>query len=286
MKRLLVIVVVLVAAALVVGAWWLAGRQPETITGVMAVGVAADPDQEEVLEFRMIEVAEVQPPTDEAAAAETADEAAEEIADADEEEVLQFEMIEVAEVQPPADEAAEEAVEEVAEEVVEEPAAPAETPVPPVLQFTMTTLDGRQKDLADYQGKVLLVVNTASQCGFTGQYAGLQQLHERFAQQGLVVMGFPANNFGSQEPGSDPQIAQFCKANFGVTFDMFSKISVAGADRHAFYNVLTAAPVGAAGVRWNFEKFLIARDGTIIGHYPSQVDPSALAGPIQQELGK
>ena len=161
--------------------------------------------------------------------------------------------------------------------------------MPPVLLFTMTTLDGRQKDLADYQGKVLLIVNTASQCGFTPQYAGLQQLHERFAQQGLVVMGFPANNFGGQEPGSDPQIAQFCKANFGVTFDMFSKISVAGADRHALYNVLTAAPAapaGAAPIRWNFEKFLIARDGQIIGHYPSQVDPSALAGTIQTELAK
>ncbi len=173
--------------------------------------------------------------------------------------------------------------------------AEAETEVadelPAVLQFTMTTLAGDAKSLADYHGKVLLIVNTASRCGFTPQYAGLQSLHEQFADDGLAVMGFPANNFGGQEPGTDAEIATFCEANFGVTFDMFSKISVAGAGRHELYDALTAvdaAPAGAGPVRWNFEKFLIARDGTVVGHYPSGADPAdpALVAAIQRELDR
>ena len=173
----------------------------------------------------------------------------------------------------------------------DEPAAPADVPLSPVLQLTMTTIDGRDRPLADYQGKVLLIVNTASQCGFTGQYAGLQALHEQFADSGLAVLGFPANNFGGQEPGSDGEIATFCRANFGVSFDMFSKISVAGDDRHPLYDLLTAVnapPVGARPVGWNFEKFLIARDGTVVGHYLSNVAPGdpVLQQAIQRELAK
>ena len=177
----------------------------------------------------------------------------------------------------------------VEEPVVEEPSA-KELP-PPVLDFTMTMLDGQEKSLTDYQGKVLLIVNTASRCGYTHQYGNLQAVHDHFAQYGFSVLGFPANNFGGQEPGTDSEIATFCQANFGVTFDMFSKISVAGPDRHPLYDVLTAAdapPSGAGPVQWNFEKFLVARDGTVVGHYRSATDPAdpALLEAIEQELTK
>ena len=165
----------------------------------------------------------------------------------------------------------------------------AEPPVvetPALLSFTMTMLDGQDKSLADYNGKVLLIVNTASRCGFTPQYTNLQGLHERYADAGLAVLGFPANSFGNQEPGTDEEIAGFCQANFGVTFDMFSKISVAGDDRHELYDLLTAA--GDGPVQWNFEKFLIARDGTVVGHYRSATDPAdpALLDAIERELSK
>ena len=181
---------------------------------------------------------------------------------------------------------------EEAEDVAEEEAAEEEdAEVPAVLDFTMTTIDGTEKDLADYQGKVILIVNTASRCGYTPQYANLQAVHEYFADSGLAVLGFPANNFGGQEPGTDAEIATFCTTNYGVTFDMFSKISVAGDDRHELFDVLTeadAAPAGAAAVAWNFEKFLIARDGTIVGHYTSATDPGdpALLEAIRAELAK
>lgn len=143
----------------------------------------------------------------------------------------------------------------------------------PVLAFTMDRIDGTPVDLADYHGRVLLIVNTASRCGFTRQYNGLQQLHERFADAGLAVLGFPANNFGNQEPGSNEEIATFCEANFGVTFDMFSKISVRGADTHPLFAHLTSRPDMAGDVRWNFEKFLVDRNGNLIARFPSRVDP-------------
>ncbi len=162
--------------------------------------------------------------------------------------------------------------------------------IPAVLNFTMTMIDGTEKDLADYQGKVILIVNTASACGYTPHYQNLQALHEYFESQGLVVLGFPSNSF-NQEQGKDEEIAEFCSTTYGVTFDMFSKISVAGDDRHPLFDVLTAAdagPVGAADVQWNFEKFLIARDGTVVGHYGSATDPAdpALVEAIHDELDK
>jgi len=168
------------------------------------------------------------------------------------------------------------------------PAEPADE-LPPLLQLTMTTLDGQAKPLADYHGKVLLIVNTASLCGYTPQYAGLQALHEQFADAGLAVLGFPANNFGGQEPGTDQEIAAFCQINFGVTFDMFSKISAAGEDRHTLFDLLTAAqapPAGAGPVRWNFEKFLVSRDGEVVGRFPTPVAPNdpAVIEAIQREL--
>ena len=193
---------------------------------------------------------------------------------------------------PDAPLAAEEAVDEAPVEPADAdvPAEEADEP-PAVLQFPMTTLDGRAKPLVGYRGKVLLIVNTASRCAFTPQYAGLQALHEQMAEEGLAVLGFPANNFRNQEPGTDEQIAAFCQANFGVAFDMFSKISVAGEGRHRLYDLLTAAdapPAGAGPVNWNFEKFLIARDGTVVGHYRSKTTPAdpALLEAIQRELNK
>ena len=187
----------------------------------------------------------------------------------------------------PADETSDEA----AAPAEETPAAEDNAPATSVLGFTMTRIDGSVQPLNAYQGKVMLIVNTASQCGYTPQYAGLQALHEQFADDGLAVLGFPANNFQNQEPGSDADIASFCRTNYGVTFDMFSKISVAGADRHALYNLLTAAdaaPAGAGPVQWNFEKFLIARDGTVVGHFRSDVTPGdpVLQAGIQRELAK
>ena len=139
------------------------------------------------------------------------------------------------------EEIVEDAPEQPVPQVTDEPPPQTADQTPEILQFTMTTLDGRSRELADYRGKVLLIVNTASYCGFTPQYAGLQDLHERFADEGLAVLGFPANNFGNQEPGPNEQIATFCQTNFGVSFDMFSKISVAGDDRHPLYDLLAAA---------------------------------------------
>jgi glutathione peroxidase len=176
------------------------------------------------------------------------------------------------------------------ENTPDESAAPEDAEVPAVLNFTMMTIDGEPRDLADYQGQVLLIVNTASACGYTPHYANLQALHEHFGPQGLAVLAFPSNSF-NQEQGTDEQIAEFCSTNFGVTFDLFSRISVAGPDRHPLFDVLTAAdagPVGAAPVQWNFEKFLVARDGTIVGHYPTPTDPAdpALVEAIQRELAR
>ena len=173
----------------------------------------------------------------------------------------------------------------------EEVAPPPDPPTPSVLGFTMTTIDGRAQPLSAYQGKVMLIVNTASRCGLTGQYEGLQALHTEFADDGLAVLGFPANNFQGQEPGSNQDIATFCRANYGVTFRMFAKISVAGPDRHALYNTLTAAhtePTGPGPISWNFEKFLIARDGTVVARFAPQVPPrhATIVEAIQRELAR
>jgi glutathione peroxidase len=138
---------------------------------------------------------------------------------------------------------------------------------------SMNAIDGSPIDLADYHGKVVLVVNVASRCGYTRQYAGLQKLFEDYRDRGLVVLGFPANDFGAQEPGSDQQIAEFCSSRYGVTFPMFSKITVKGSGKPPLYATLTetADPPGEIG--WNFEKFLIGRDGAILGRYKSGVAP-------------
>ena len=148
--------------------------------------------------------------------------------------------------------------------------------VPAALNFTMNSLDGTPVDLSKYQGRVVLMVNVASQCGYTPQYEGLEELHKRYSARGLRLLGFPSNDFGQQEPGSNAEIADFCKKNFGVEFDMFSKISVLGSQKAPLYKFLTSAqtnPKFAGEVDWNFEKFLIGRNGQVIGRFKSAIEP-------------
>ena len=152
------------------------------------------------------------------------------------------------------------------------------TKAPAVLSYTMNSLDGKPVNLLKYQGTVVLMVNVASQCGFTPQYEGLQELHRRYAAQGLRILGFPSNDFGAQEPGTNTEIAEFCQKNYGVQFDMFSKIFVLGSSKAPLYQFLTTPrtnPKFAGEVEWNFEKFLIGRDGEVIGRFKSPVEPLA-----------
>lgn len=147
---------------------------------------------------------------------------------------------------------------------------PYDTPV--------TTLAGDDASLRDHAGRVLLVVNVASKCGLTPQYAGLERLHERYAERGFEVLGFPCNQFMGQEPGTAEQIAEFCSATYGVTFPMFAKIDVNGPDRHPIYAALTETPDadGEAGdVQWNFEKFLIGRDGQVLARIRPRTEPDS-----------
>jgi glutathione peroxidase len=149
-------------------------------------------------------------------------------------------------------------------------------------------IDGSAVDLSKYKGKVVLIVNVASRCGYTPQYAGLQKLYDTYKDKGLVVLGFPANEFGAQEPGSDAEIASFCSSKYGVTFDMFSKLVVKGPNKAPLYQALTEGATPPGEVSWNFEKFLIGRDGKIVGRYKSAVAPDdgKLTGAIEAELGK
>lgn len=142
--------------------------------------------------------------------------------------------------------------------------------------FTVQDIRGRDVNLADYKGKVLLVVNTASKCGFTPQYKELQELYAAYSGKGLVIIGFPANNFMSQEPGSNEEIAEFCEVNYGVKFPMMSKVSVKGDDMHPVFRMLTSAenPDFKGDINWNFEKFLISTDGTLARRFRSRTAPS------------
>ena len=156
-----------------------------------------------------------------------------------------------------------------------------------VFDFSAHRLAGEPVSLADYAGKVLLIVNTASKCGFTPQYAGLQGLHERFHDQGLVVMGFPCNQFGQQEPGDSQDIARFCETSFAVGFPMFQKVDVNGADAHPLFKHLkSAAPglLGSEAIKWNFTKFLVGRDGAVFKRYAPQTSPEDLEQDIEQLL--
>src|SRR6185312_6212332 len=147
-----------------------------------------------------------------------------------------------------------------------------------VHEFTMDAINGTPTPLANFKGKVLLLVNVASQCGYTYQYEGLQALYMKYKDQGLVVAGFPANNFGAQEPGSNAEIGAFCKSKFGVTFPMFSKISVKGADKAPLYQFLTdtkANPKPGGDIQWNFTKFLVDRNGKVIQRFEPDVEPDS-----------
>ncbi|MEN0109948.1 MAG: glutathione peroxidase [Planctomycetota bacterium] len=166
----------------------------------------------------------------------------------------------------------------------------AESSRPASLDFTMEKLAGGSVDLADaYAGKVVLLVNVASRCGYTPQYAGLQELHERYAADGLAIVGVPCNQFGGQEPGSAEDIATFCEQNYGVEFDMLAKVDVNGADQCDLYAYLTGPESPQPGrVRWNFEKFLVGRDGSVVGRYSSGDAPTGdeLITDIERELAK
>ena len=160
-----------------------------------------------------------------------------------------------------------------------------------IYDFAMNDIDGREVPLSDYRGKVLLVVNVASKCGFTKQYAGLENLYKTYADRGLVVLGFPANNFMGQEPGTEAEIKSFCTLTYGVTFPMFAKISVKGKTIHPLYAFLTDEklhPGSGGAISWNFNKFLIGRDGAVLAHYGSRTapdDPELIAA-IEQALSR
>lgn len=147
-----------------------------------------------------------------------------------------------------------------------------------VHEFTLDAINGTPAPLANFKGKVLLVVNVASQCGYTYQYEALQALYTKYKDQGFVIAGFPANNFGGQEPGSNAEIGAFCKSKFGVTFPMYSKISVAGKDKAPLYQFLTdktANPKTGGEIQWNFTKFLVDRDGKVIARFEPAVEPQS-----------
>ncbi len=152
--------------------------------------------------------------------------------------------------------------------------------------FNARSIDGQDVELASFGGEVVLVVNTASQCGFTPQYEGLQQLHDEFKEKGFTVLGFPCDQFGGQEPGDDTEIASFCKKNFGVDFPLFSKIEVNGDGAHPLYQWLRSQKGGLLGskVKWNFTKFLVGKDGQVIARYSPTTKPEKITDDISKAL--
>jgi glutathione peroxidase len=163
-----------------------------------------------------------------------------------------------------------------------------EKPMTTVYDFSATTIEGSEQSLRGYAGKVLLIVNTASECGFTPQYQELQALHERYGERGLAVLGFPCNQLGKQEPGSEEQIRSFCEVRYGVTFPLFAKIDVNGANAHPlFVHVKKSAPglLGSKDIKWNFTKFLVDADGTVLERYASKQTPEEIEADITPLLG-
>jgi len=159
--------------------------------------------------------------------------------------------------------------------------------MPTLYDFEALSIDGQPVPLANYRGQVLLIVNTASACGFTPQFGGLERLHQSYGDQGLVVLGFPCNQFGSQDPGSNEEIAGFCQRNYGVSFPMMGKIEVNGPQAHPLYRWLCAeAPglLGSKAIKWNFTKFLVGRDGQVLRRYAPQDAPEKLAADIEAVL--
>jgi glutathione peroxidase len=156
-----------------------------------------------------------------------------------------------------------------------------------VYDFHATSITGQEVQLSDYKGQVMLIVNTASACGFTPQFAGLEELHQQYGAKGLAVMGFPCNQFGSQDPGSNEEIGAFCQANYGVSFPMMAKVDVNGAKAHALFQWLKAeAPglLGSEGIKWNFTKFLINRQGQVVKRYAPLDKPASIAADIEAAL--
>lgn len=154
-----------------------------------------------------------------------------------------------------------------------------------VHDFTAKRLSGKEEKLSDYKGKMLLIVNTASKCGFTPQYEGLQELYDQYKDKGLEILGFPCNQFGAQEPGSEKDIASFCSVNYGVTFPMFAKIDVNGDDAHPLYKFLKSEKKGVMGsesIKWNFTKFLIDREGEVVARFGPQDTPELIGRRIEK----
>ncbi len=153
-----------------------------------------------------------------------------------------------------------------------------------IYDFSATSIEGNPVELSNYKDKVLLIVNTASQCGFTPQYQGLQALYQKYSDRGLVVLGFPCNQFGQQEPGSTSEIQSFCETRFGVSFPLFEKVDVNGINAHPLFKYLTKAVpgiLGTEGIKWNFTKFLVDRKGNVVKRYPSMTKPEDLEKEIE-----
>ena len=153
-----------------------------------------------------------------------------------------------------------------------------------VLDFTMNTIDGKPRPLSSYKGKVLMIVNTASKCGFTPQYETLEKLYETYKDSGFQILAFPANNFGKQEPGTNAEIKDFCSTQFHTTFDLFEKISVKGDDQHPLYQYITKESPYPGEVKWNFQKYLVDKSGKIVAKYLSAVDP--MSKEVRSEVEK
>ena len=172
-------------------------------------------------------------------------------------------------------------------------APPVKSPqqVGSVLKFTVKSLDGEEIDLTRYEGQVVMIVNVASKCGYTPQYTQLQQLHEKYAERGLAILGFPCNQFLWQEPGSATEIQEFCRVNYGVTFDMFAKVDVKGenaCDLYKFLIALDTQPKGAGKIGWNFEKFIVDRNGKVVARFGAGAKPDSpeIVEVIERELAK
>jgi len=173
-------------------------------------------------------------------------------------------------------------------QAVSDSANPRETAMTTAYDFSATDIDGSERPLSDYRGKALLIVNVASKCGFTPQYAGLEQLWRDYRDRGLVVLGFPCDQFGHQEPGDEAEIRSFCSLNYDVSFPMFAKIEVNGDGAHPLWQWLKQQKSGLLGIsaiKWNFSKFLIGRDGKVIKRYAPTDKPESLAGDIEKVLG-
>jgi len=157
--------------------------------------------------------------------------------------------------------------------------------------YSAKSIDGDDRKLSEFNGQVVLIVNVASECGLTPQYDGLQRLYSRYRDGGLEILGFPCNQFGGQEPGSEAEIQKFCRSNYGVEFPLFEKVEVNGDDRHPLYAWLTGqevGPDGAGDIAWNFAKFLVARDGTVVARFEPTIEPCStdITSQIDEELGK